>query len=172
MEPSPIGFMGSVSSTHLSPKLIHSQLIPHRVEQNIVIMAACVPTLRPLFHKPWGRSKNGSGYSGPQSDDTSGKRSQAWPRGSTHQRVPSSTTGGGTQLDHLDDTPLDDIDYIGHKGFGERQRGSADSAESQQGIMLTTVVHVGSTHELNNHGEWPVRSTEEIVPQNLKDSER
>ncbi|KAK8018435.1 hypothetical protein PG991_007625 [Apiospora marii] len=34
------------------------------IEQNVVIVAACIPTLRPFFHKVWKGEKSGSGSNG------------------------------------------------------------------------------------------------------------
>lgn len=113
-------------------------------------MAACVPTLRPLFHhKPWSRSKSGFGFSGSRSDDTSGIRRKAWQRGS-HQRALSPTKGSVH------------VDCIGRKEFAD-QRDYAASAESQQGIMLATIVY-------EPDDDWPINRTDETVSKNPKDS--
>ncbi|QDS74399.1 hypothetical protein FKW77_005651 [Venturia effusa] len=126
------------------------------VEQNVVIMAACVPTLRPLFHNPWARAKNNSGYSGYKSDDTSGRRSKANQRDNLEEAI----------LPIDEDTEIDDIEP---KELAHRKGGYAESVKSSRGIMLTTVVHVESgRHNI----QWPIRGSRDIVPQNLRDSEQ
>lgn len=90
----------------------------NRIEQNIVIMAACVPTMRPFFHRTWKReTTSGNAKSGPRSTDQltgiSLGRSNAG-----HKRVGSTM-----------DVGLDDLDKDG-----------AESSNSQQGIMRTIKV--------------------------------
>ncbi|TID21517.1 hypothetical protein E2P81_ATG04794 [Venturia nashicola] len=127
------------------------------VEQNIVIMAACVPTLRPLFQKPWSRSKGDSNYSGPRSDDTSGRRSKAWHHSGGHQRVPSITEG--------DPNPDVPVNETARKGFRVQER---EYTESTEGIMLTTVVDVRSAHgpAIDDDNDRHV-----IVPRNIRESQ-
>jgi hypothetical protein len=92
------------------------------VEQNIVIMAACVPTLRPLFHRTWDRSTSGHGYLASRSVDVNVTSSRM--RARTKCESALSPKGADVQLNQ-----------VGQKGY-------AESTESQQGIMRTTEVSV------------------------------
>ena len=85
-------------------------------------MAACVPTLRPLFHRTWDRTTSGHGYSNPRSADIATTVSTL--RRHRHRESALSRTDVGLSLAD-----------IGQKEY-------AESAESQQGIMRTMEVSV------------------------------
>lgn len=110
-------------------------------------MAACVPTLRPLFHRTWDRTQSGPGYSGSRSVDATGTTSTLRPR-KAHERG-SSHTDAGVCLAHV----------------GKEY---AESAESRQGIMRTMEVCV----EQGCGDERPLSRSHEVVPMSLKDSQR
>ncbi|KAK8085555.1 hypothetical protein PG997_006826 [Apiospora hydei] len=44
------------------------------IEQNVVIVAACIPTLRPFFHKVWKGEKSSGAHSGGHSSGVSGSK--------------------------------------------------------------------------------------------------
>lgn len=115
------------------------RLMSSRVEQNIVIMAACVPTLRPLFHRTWDRSASGHEYSASQSADVPATTSRLWQR---TQRESGLSHG-------VADVRLTRVD----------QKEYAELAESQQGIMRTMEVSV----QRCSGDEIPISRTEEVV---------
>ncbi|KAF1842234.1 uncharacterized protein K460DRAFT_358873 [Cucurbitaria berberidis CBS 394.84] len=89
------------------------------VEQNIVIIAACIPTIRPFFHRAWKRdTSTGNAYSA-SSDPFANLSTKGSHTG--HRRVGSAT-----------DVALEDI----------YNKDDAASQESQQGIIRTVDVPV------------------------------
>jgi hypothetical protein len=111
-------------------------------------MAACVPTLRPLFHRTWDRTTSGHEYSGSRSADFNVTTSRIRQR-ELRENVPSRTNADV----HLA--------AIGQKEY-------AESAESQQGIMRTMEVSVQRCSD----DERPISRTDDIVPKSLKESQQ
>lgn len=110
-------------------------------------MAACVPNLRPLFHRTWDRTASGHGYSGSHSADMDATLSMSRTRQQRGRRESALSRIGA-------DVRLADV--------GQKE-GYAESAESRQGIMRTTEVSVQRCSE-----EERLSRTENIVPRNLK----
>jgi hypothetical protein len=116
------------------------------VEQNIVIMAACIPTMRPFFNRAWKRgltSDKSRSASRDQFASVSIGRSRI-----AHRRVGSST-----------DVALDDI----------YNKDDAASQESQQGIVRTVEVSMDWNPQPES---LPRRTKDTIVPRAIADSER
>ena len=112
-------------------------------------MAACVPTMRPLFRKTWDRSTNVYGYSG-------GSRSADIDANNFRHR--SKTQRESVLSYKVADVELTDV---GQKEY-------AESAESQQGIMRTLEVSV----QRGSDEEGRISRTEAIVPKELKESQQ
>lgn len=122
------------------------QLMSTRVEQNIVIMAACVPTMRPFFHRVWRR---GSSADIQDSATTDPFESNPMRRSRTgHRRV-------GSKMD----VALNDLDV----------QDDAASRESQQGIVRT--VEVSMDWKAHPDGEVG-NSKHNVIPRAITESER
>jgi len=116
------------------------------VEQNIVIMAACIPTMRPFFHRAWRRgtssNKSGSATADPFASGSMGRSRTG------HRRVASKTDVALDEIDAHDDTA---------------------SQESQQGIVRTVQVSV----DWRAHPQGAAGNTgHNVVPRAIADSER
>ncbi|KAJ5143776.1 uncharacterized protein N7515_002563 [Penicillium bovifimosum] len=109
------------------------------VEQNVVIIAACIPTIRPLFRKVFGSTKNSSGQATSRSGTGLGLSH-------SHSAKQPSSNGGL----FAGEMPLEDI---------KPQCYDAESSSSQQGIWRTREVMVESDEErfLESGREEPVR---------------
>ena len=119
-----------------------------RVEQNIVIMAACVPTMRPLFHRTWDRTTGRHDYSISRSAGAVATKSKARDQGSRQSALSAKDNG----------VPLADID----------PKEYAESAESQQGIMRTMEISV----QRESKDERPLSLSKDVIPQSLRESQR
>ncbi|PYI15647.1 hypothetical protein BO99DRAFT_467685 [Aspergillus violaceofuscus CBS 115571] len=95
------------------------------IEQNVVIVAACIPTLRPFFRKAFESKgyRSDSHPSHPYSGGSAFKLSTT-PKPSGAQRLPSES-----------ELPLDTIPP-------HDQDGEADAADSRRGIWRTSQIHV------------------------------
>ena len=118
--------MGLVSCTFSS--LVPAN-VPFRVEQNIVIIAPCIPTVRPFFHRTWKRGVT----------TTSGSHS----RSLAIEPFTSATEGRsrfGCQAGSISDVALNpvegDVYSLGKAVDGD----DAASFESHQGIIKTVEV--------------------------------
>lgn len=111
-------------------------------------MAACVPTMRPLFHRTWDRTTGRHDYSISRSTGAVAAKSKAQDQGG-RQSAPSVK---GTVV------PLADID----------PKEYAESAESQQGIMRTMEISV----QRESNDERPLSLSKDVIPQSLRESQR
>jgi hypothetical protein len=146
VQPSTSRTLGPVSQ--LYSHTIKYILIFSRVEQNIVIMAACVPTMRPLFHRTWDRTTGRHDYSISQSANAAATKSKARDQRSRQSALSVKDSG----------VPLADID----------PKEYAESAESQQGIMRTMEISV----QRESNDERPLSLFKDVVPQSLRESQR
>jgi hypothetical protein len=146
VQPSTSRNLGPVSQ--LNSKCRKYILILSRVEQNIVIMAAYVPTMRPLFHRTWDRTTGRHDYSISRSAIAAATKSKARDQGSHQSALSAKDTG----------VPLADID----------PKEYAESAESQQGIMRTMEISV----QRESNDERPLSLSRDVIPQSLRESQR
>jgi hypothetical protein len=104
------------------------------IEQNVVLVAACIPTLRPFFHKASFRS------SGSRSDkDDSRNRSGSSFKLSSHRKCPSSSI---RELALEEET----------KHETNPERSDVESNNSEQGIWRTLDFNVSSVR--NGTRKW------------------
>ncbi|PYH80047.1 hypothetical protein BO82DRAFT_120123 [Aspergillus uvarum CBS 121591] len=92
------------------------------IEQNVVIVAACIPTLRPFFRKAF----ESKGY---RSDSHT---SHVYSGGSTFKLSTTPKPSGAQRLPSESDLPLDT----------NHQDGEADAADLRRGIWRTSQIHV------------------------------
>lgn len=118
-------------------------------------MAACIPTLRPFFHKVWKGEKSlgsGSGGSGPKlSNSTSTFFSKGRGRGNQHhhhRKLDDSVLDLDPREQDLEAHVLEQMDgerdrERGHDGDGDAAaEGYAESDSSQKGICRTLQVNM------------------------------
>ncbi|PYI03679.1 hypothetical protein BO78DRAFT_374496 [Aspergillus sclerotiicarbonarius CBS 121057] len=113
------------------------------IEQNVVIVAACIPTLRPFFRIAFGTKGSRSGNTSSRTRSGSGFKLSSNPKHSLSQRLPSESE---IALEtHHDDT---------------------ESNASHHGIWRTQEVHVESDEEdALSHTDRDLRN---IVPAELR----
>lgn len=136
------------------------------IEQNVVIVAACIPTLRPFFHKVWKGEKSGSGsgsgFKGGSGSGASGSKlsnstffSKGRGRGNSHHRRLDDSV---LDLDpHERDLEAHALERMGPGGGGDEETGAAmgsrpgespaedcdvESDSSQKGIWRTLQVNM------------------------------
>ena len=126
---------------------IKSNHYPYRVEQNVVIVAASVPTLRPFFRKRFASKK------GTTTGNTSTSRSEANFKLSSNRKHSVSKNAPS-----LSEIPLDDRNG---------KSPDSDSNHSQHGIWETREVTVESDDERDLE-EAMNRQYRESVPANLR----
>jgi len=123
------------------------------IEQNVVLVAACIPTLRPFFHKASFRSHDSR-----SNTDNSRRRSGSFFKPSSHRREPSSSLG---ELALRDETKHE----TKAEGF------YVESNNSQQGIWRTLDYNVSSGEERDSELGEEDRKFREIVPPSLREIE-
>jgi hypothetical protein len=121
------------------------------IEQNVVLVAACIPTLRPFFHKASFRSSD------LRSDtDNSRKRSGSSFQLSCHRKRPSSSV---REMGFREDTTQE-----------TKVKGSdVESNNSQQGIWRTLDFSISSGEERASENGEVDRKFKEIVPSGLRE---
>ncbi|KAF1814598.1 hypothetical protein P152DRAFT_280903 [Eremomyces bilateralis CBS 781.70] len=119
------------------------------IEQNVVLVAACIPTLRPFFHKATFRSANSR-------SGTDNSRS----RSGSRFKLSSNPKGRASSVSEL--ALREDAKYETRaKGY------DAESNNSQQGIWRTMEVDISSGKERDSErGEN--RKFRDIVPSSLR----
>ncbi|KAJ5161070.1 hypothetical protein N7492_006462 [Penicillium capsulatum] len=119
------------------------------VEQNVVIVAACIPTLRPFFRKVFTSGK------GNTTGTASNSRSRS---GSTFKLASNPVHNGSRRLPSVSEFPLEDPQATGH---------DTDSNHSQKGIWQTREVTVESDDEPDLEGAMGSQY-KETIPVNLR----
>jgi hypothetical protein len=107
------------------------------VEQNVVIVAACIPTLRPFFHKTFGSKRSTSDPNTPLSGSAFKLSSRNATRSNKH-----------AGSDSVSELPLDD-----RKGDYD-----AESNDSQKGIWRTREVTIDSDEDTESGRAGNVRA--------------
>ncbi|KAF1947987.1 hypothetical protein EJ02DRAFT_429732 [Clathrospora elynae] len=143
-----IGLVVMMSMTMLSAIVT---VVKGTVEQNIVIMAACIPTMRPFFNRAWKRglvSTNSNSHSRSGSRDLFSSASRTG-----HRRVSSVL---GFAMDDVYDKAGDD----------------AALQDSHQGIVRTVKVSIYWNTQRPDSGVTGQRVRENILPRAITQSER
>lgn len=120
------------------------------IEQNVVLIAASIPTLRPFFHKASFRSKNI-----PSSDHSHKKSGSSFKLSSMKNRGPPSSDW---ELALAEETKYET----------KSKAMDVESASSQQGIWRTREVNVATGDAMapeNRKVDWKFR---DIVPPSLR----
>jgi hypothetical protein len=124
------------------------------IEQNVVLVAACIPTLRPFFHKESFRPR-GFDYRGNNSRSRSGA-SSSFELPSHRKYTPSNLDWKLPRRDEAGtETNTNGLD--------------AESEDSQQGIWRALDYDVSSGKELDPEHGADVRKFRSIVPSSLRD---
>ncbi|KAK8053206.1 hypothetical protein PG996_012507 [Apiospora saccharicola] len=140
------------------------------IEQNVVIVAACIPTLRPFFHKVWKGEKSGSG-SGSGSGGNSGGSGSKLGSNSTffskghgnrrHRKLDDSILDIDPREQDLEAHVLGQMSHGGHGGdvgvaIGERPGGNSAAAEEYYAESHSS--HKGILRTLQVNMEWDAES--------------
>jgi hypothetical protein len=105
------------------------------VEQNVVIVAACIPTLKPFFHKAFNGDRSGrSGRSNPNQSASKGSKLS-----SKMTSKNFSQSRKNPDLESASEMPLDDM--------GPQEY--AESSTSQKGILRTLDVSMEWKEDAN-----------------------
>ncbi|KAL3459298.1 hypothetical protein BJX64DRAFT_301489 [Aspergillus heterothallicus] len=109
------------------------------IEQNVVIVAACIPTLRPFFRRAF-ESTRGSSANNNNSSSARGRSGPAF-------KLSSNLTHGGSK--RMPSVPDDSLDGTRHENdhFDEGYDAESGSNSSQRGIWQTREVIVESYQE-------------------------
>lgn len=118
------------------------------IEQNVVIVAACIPTLRPFFRQAFG-SKGSSNHSSTGRSGGSGFKLSSKPR---PKRLISATELA------LEETQNNETQF-------DPETGSNDSGNSRQGIWQTREVIVETDEGPENKR---LSDFKKVVPSNMR----
>ncbi|KAL2840657.1 hypothetical protein BJY01DRAFT_249877 [Aspergillus pseudoustus] len=137
------------------------------IEQNVVIVAACIPTLRPFFRRAFESTK-GSSANDNKTSSTRGRSGSAFKLSSnpTH-------SGGSKRMPSVSEIPLEETGHghghsheHEHDGYGYGYDVERGSSSSQRGIWQTREVIVESFQEAGETERE--RERRQIVPANLR----